>query len=100
MEKGTADFEIEMVLAALISKKNIRLYFVSNSNHVLGGKQVDEITLNYDSHAEVNVLKFYLRPKDHSKIIIDILCNAFEYEILYKRAFPSIESQQNINEPE
>jgi hypothetical protein len=48
-----------------------------------------ELFLNYDaSTGEQNVLKLYLRAAPDRKIKVDIICNEFEYEILYKKAFP------------
>ena len=38
---------------------------------------------------DTNPLKFFLRPnRDYSGLTLDILCNTFEYEILYKATYP------------
>ena len=89
LEKGTADLEVELVLGALIAKRNIRFYFVlpkqaptenSKSKFIL-----EEHRVNYDKVPDTNSLKLFLRPlpDQQDRITIDILCNPLEYEMLF-----------------
>lgn len=37
---------------------------------------------------DLNVFKVFIKTNPLSKIKLDIICNEFEYEILYKRSYP------------
>ena len=44
--------------------------------------------LAYDLNNEHNIVKLYLKSNTQKRVSIDILCNAFEYEVIYKKAYP------------
>lgn len=99
MEKGVVDFELEMAVIAYIFKKNLKFYYVKTSNQGYEGisspsQVIGEISLNYDFSPEINILRLIFRSEavslpNSKKVRIDIICNEFENEILYKRAYPN-----------
>lgn len=61
---------------------------------------ISELNLIYDMSPEQTFLKLFIRSSQSidlmnqestRKIYLDLLCNEFEYEILYRRAFSSME---------
>lgn len=49
--------------------------------------------LTYDLANEQNIVKVYLRSNLPNTVSVDIFCNAFEYEVLFKKAYPLIYMQ-------
>lgn len=85
MVNGTADFETEMILNAYLFKKNIRVYYLNSQTDKI---YLTDMLLAYDSSNEHNIVKIFLRSQNSQKLTLDVLCNTFEYEILYKKAYP------------
>lgn len=59
------------------------------------GPQFGEINLVYDLSPEQSFLKLFIRSHfsnmfNKKMIHLDLICNEFEYEILYKKTFPEI----------
>ncbi|CDW91134.1 cold-shock dna-binding domain containing protein [Stylonychia lemnae] len=116
IDKGFAEFDLMIVLLSYLFKKNIRFYYLrdllssfkQNHDDANSGSIFGELNLCYDMSPEQTFLKLYIRSaksksqqqfennngltSENKKIHLDLICNEFEYEILYKRAFQQNES--------
>ena len=81
MDQDKLPTELQLVLPAYVYKKNLTISFVS-----LKEAKMRELSLLYDT-AQADILQLLMCPsKEGPKI--DVLCNQFEYEIIYKSAYP------------
>ena len=68
-------------------------------------KNFGEFILNYDNSSEQSILKLVIAAStrknqgktNSKKINLDIICNEFEYEILYKKAYVNDQQVEEQN---
>jgi hypothetical protein len=70
-----------LVMLCYILKKNVRVHWAS--------EDIAEHNVTYDFSPEQSYLKLFLEA-DREGLKAKLLCNQYEYEILYKRTFPNV----------
>ena len=85
----TMPLDLIMVLLSHLTKKNLRFHWVSIKQQ---GKQctVNEVSIAYDPTPDQNYLKLYLKQEEYGFFTVGILCNQLEFEMLYKRYYPTV----------
>ena len=104
IQRDQADFDLLIVLLCYLFKKNIRFNYLKEKTQTAeDSSRFGELNVIYDFSPEQTYLKLFIRASMHQsgqkKIHLDLICNEFEYEILYKRAFSqavNVEGQELI----
>lgn len=94
-------------MLSYIFKKNIRFNYLKDKSQGADdanlASRFGELNLVYDLSPEQTYLKLFIRPastqQGQKKVHLDLVCNEFEYEILYKRAFSgdNLDNQDPFN---
>lgn len=75
----------------------MRFHWIESDQNT-DGLVISELNLNYDFSPEQTYLKLLLTKK--SSVNVDLFCNQFEYEILYKRTFHHVLISHKVVEEE